>query len=324
MTDISIRQYKDKVLAGGQLSADEAYDLASVEDDRQEELWEAAREVTALMADRTFDSCSIINARSGRCPEDCKWCAQSAHYATSADCYPLVSREECMAAAERNRSQGIKRFSIVTSGRRLSGPELDRACSYLAELRDRGGLGLCASMGLLGREELAKLRAAGVTRYHCNLEAAPSFFPRLCSTHTVDDKIATMMMAREAGLEVCSGGIIGMGETRRQRVELALELRKVNPCSIPVNILCPIPGTPLEDAAPLSEDEILTTLALFRFVHPRPSIRFAGGRASLSRRAQLMAMTIGVNGAIMGDMLTTVGAQIEGDRALIRESGYDY
>lgn len=319
MTDINL--LKEKILGGGSISADEAIALSEIEETRWEELWAAATEITAAMCSRDFDSCSIVNARSGKCPENCKWCAQSAHFNTDIKCYPLISREECLTAARRNRSQGIKRFSLVTSGRALRGEALDRACSYIREINSEGGMGLCASMGLLGKEELQKLYDAGVTRYHCNLEAAPSFFSTLCSTHTVEDKIKTINIAREIGFEVCSGGIIGMGETMRQRAELALELRRVAPCSIPLNILCPIPGTPLEHAAPLREEEILTALSLFRFIHPRVILRFAGGRAYLSQAAQLRALKIGMNGAIMGDMLTTIGAQVAADKALVARAG---
>ena len=204
----------------------------------------------------------------------------------------------------------------------ISAADLDRACGYISEIHSRGGIGLCASMGLLGREELQKLRDAGVSRYHCNLEAAPSYFGTLCSTHTVEDKIRTISIARELGMEVCSGGIIGMGETRRQRIELALELRRVEPESIPLNVLSPIPGTPLEHAEPISEQEILATVAFFRFVHPSVAIRFAGGRARLSAESQLQALRIGVNGAIVGDLLTTIGSKIADDRTLATMAGY--
>lgn len=322
MTDID--SFKKKISSGSQLEASEALSLADITAGQEEELWTAAAEITEKFTDCTFDSCSIVNARSGKCSENCKWCAQSAHFNTKIDCYPLISRDECMKAAETNRRQGIRRFSMVTSGRKLSGIELETACRYYNELRRQGGLGLCASMGLLGRGDLQKLFDAGVTRYHCNLEAAPSFFPTLCTTHSIEDKIATILTAKEIGFEICSGGIIGMGETLRQRIELALELRRIEPVSIPINILCPIPGTPLEHAMPLSEREILTTIAIFRLIHPRPVIRLAGGRAKLSREAQLKALRIAVNGAIMGDMLTTIGSQIEEDKELITECGFKF
>lgn len=320
----NISELKEKVLAGGELTEAEAMGLATIDEAGIDELIEAAAEVTRRFFNREFDSCSIINARSGRCPENCKWCAQSAHYKTSASVYPLVDRKTCMDAADMNRRHGIRRFSLVTSGRAMTGKDLDTACSYFEQLREEGGLHLCASMGLLDRESLEKLYKAGCTRYHCNLETAPSHFPALCSTHSLDDKLKTIRMAREVGMEVCSGGIIGMGETREQRIEFALALREIAPDSIPVNVLQPIPGTPLQDSEPLSQREILLTVAIFRMIHPRAVLRFAGGRARMSRDTQRRAMEIAVNGAIMGDMLTTIGSQVADDKKLIAECGYDF
>lgn len=322
MTDIKL--LKDKVMHGGRLSWEEALSLCEVDSSRQAELWDCAMEITRKFCSKVFDSCSIVNARSGKCPENCKWCAQSAHYKTSVETYPLIDREECMRVADYNRRQGIRRFSLVTSGRSMKGAALDTVCGYFRELRDKGGMELCASMGLLGREELQKLYDSGVTRYHCNLEAAPSFFSTLCSTHTVEDKIKTINIAREIGFEVCSGGIIGMGETRRQRVELALELLRVEPQSIPINLLCPIPGTPLENVEPLPEEEVLTTIAIFRFIHPSVILRFAGGRARLSREIQLRAIQIGMNGGVVGDLLTTVGSKVADDKTLVEKAGYEF
>lgn len=323
-TSVDIDSLKKTILEGGTISPSEALSLCDITPDRHEQLWQGAEEITAKFCPRVFDSCSIINARSGRCPEDCKWCAQSAHYNTRCDIYSLVGHDDCMRAADLNRQHGIRRFSLVTSGRALRGEALDKACGYIREINAKGGLGVCASMGLLGREELQKLYDAGVRRYHCNLEAAPSYFSRLCSTHTVEDKIRTISIAREIGMEICSGGIIGMGETRRQRIELALEIRRTAPCSIPLNLLCPIPGTPLEGTPPLPPEEVLNTVAFFRFIHPKVTIRFAGGRAALSRDTQLRALRIGVNGAIVGDLLTTLGSTVAQDRALTAEAGYTF
>ncbi|MCM1071736.1 MAG: biotin synthase BioB [[Clostridium] fimetarium] len=321
---IDISSLKERILAGGALTDSEALSLAEVADNQRRELWDAAAEITAALCGPVFDSCSIINARSGKCSENCKWCAQSAHYKTKADVYPLISREECLHAARYNRDQGIRRFSMVTSGRAMRGADLDRACDYFKELAEEGGIKLCASMGLLGREELEKLFAAGVRRYHCNLEAAPSFFPTLCTTHTLEEKLNTIRIAKEIGMEVCSGGIIGMGESPRQRVELALALKEVEPASIPINILCPIPGTPLENRPPLRPEEVLDTVAFFRFVHPRTALRFAGGRSSLPRESQLEAIRIGMNGGIVGDLLTTIGSTVAEDKRLVGDAGLKF
>ena len=319
-----ITSLKEKVLTGGSLTEAEAMSLASVTPGELPALLDGAAEITSRFGSNDFDSCSIINARSGRCPEDCKWCAQSAHHKTNIEVYPLVDRKTCMDLAEYNRERGIGRFSLVTSGRTVSGKALDTVCDYYRELSRHGGMGLCASMGLLDGDALRRLREAGVERYHCNLESAPSYFPTLCSTHSIEDKIKTIEAAREAGMEICSGGIIGMGETMEQRVEFALTLRRVNPASIPLNVLSPIPGTPLENSTPLTAEEILHTVAIFRFVHPHAVLRFAGGRALIDRDTQREALRIGINGSIMGDLLTTVGSQIDEDIEMIRACGYNF
>jgi len=249
----NIHTLKEKVLAGQLLTDDEAYALPSF---GSSELREAAAEITAAMCPAEFEPCSIINARSGRCSENCKWCAQSAHHNAKCEIYDLVDHKECIEAARYNHERGVKRFSLVASGKKVSGDSLRRMCAMLSEIRRDVGIEVCASMGLLGHDELQQLKDAGVKRYHCNLETAPSHFATLCTTHTIDDKLATIHAAHSLGMEVCSGGIIGMGETMRQRVEFALTLRKAQPVSIPVNVLSPIPGTPLGDTPLISEDEI--------------------------------------------------------------------
>lgn len=323
---MDIYSIKERILAGGSITAGEAYSLVDRLDDEpvRRQLYEAAAEITAKFGPRKFDSCSIINARSGRCPENCKWCAQSAAYPTSVNIYPLVDHDVCMDMADRNSNAGIGRFSLVTSGRTVTGRALDTICEYYSELNRKGGLYLCASMGLLDDDAMSRLHEAGVKRYHCNLETSRSFFPTLCSTHTQEDKHTTIARARKAGMEICCGGIIGMGETMHQRVEFALDLREVDPVSVPLNILHPIPGTPLENQPPLADNEILDTVAIFRLVHPRVIIRFAGGRDRISPYVQREAMRIGVNGAIMGDLLTTAGAQIRQDKEMIQECGYEF
>lgn len=323
MTDTErIHTLRDKVLAGGELTESEAYELAECAD--TEALRDSAAEITKTFNTPDFDSCSIVNARSGRCSENCKWCAQSAHYHTECEEYDILDSEECMATARNNASKGVKRFSLVASGRKMTGKALNQACEMLRRAHEETGILTCASFGLIGAEELRKLRDAGVRRYHCNLETAPSRFKELCTTHTIEDKLVTIREARKLGFQICSGGIIGMGETRRQRVEFALKLREAEPVSIPINVLCPIPGTPLADEEPISEDDIIDTVAIFRFIHPRTQLRFAGGRKRLSRETQLEAMRVGINGGITGDLLTTVGSTIDADRLLAADAGYTF
>lgn len=316
-----INVLKDKVLGGGQLTEDEVYALCDMP---SADLREAAAEVTSKFCEPVFDSCSIVNARSGKCSENCKWCAQSAHYHTGCDEYSIINREECLRSARLNSSQGVKRFSLVASGRSVKGDALRQMCAILKEAKETTGIFTCASMGLLNADEMQQLYDSGVRRYHCNLETAPSHFRTLCTTHTIDDKLATIEHARKLGMEVCSGGIIGMGETKRQRAEFALELRKAHPHSIPINILSPIPGTPLADQAPISDDEIIDTVALFRMAHPQVTLRFAGGRARLSRDTQLECMRVGMNGGLVGDLLTTIGSSVDEDKAMINQAGYQF
>lgn len=314
-----------RVLAGETLDEDTLYRLAEINSDEAIALIEAkAGEITRALCSKKFDTCSIVNARSGRCSENCKWCAQSAHFHTGCDNYAIVDRDEALHVARYNADKGVGRFSLVASGRMVRGAALDEMCDILSYVGEHDGIATCASMGLLTEAELKRLRDSGTRRYHCNLETAPSFFPTLCTTHTMADKLATIDTAHRLGFEVCSGGIIGMGETRRQRMELAITLRKAEPVSIPLNVLQPIPGTPLADTPLIDEDEIVHTVALFRFAHPTVQLRFAGGRARMSHEAQLRALRAGINGAIVGDLLTTIGSTIAEDRSLIDEAGYEW
>lgn len=268
-----------------------------------------------------FDTCSIMNARSGKCSEDCKWCSQSVFHKTDIEIYPLVSETEAVEMALHNSGKGVKRFSLVTSGRKLTDAEIGKCCDTYKRIGEVSDIKLCASMGLLTKEQLRMLFESGVKRYHCNLETAPSYFPELCTTHTTEEKIRTIKWAQEVGMEVCSGGIIGMGESMEQRVELAVTLRELGIRSIPVNILNPIKGTALENTEPLSDDEIIRTFALFRIINPEACIRFAGGR-TLIKRIERELLHCGVNGSIVGDMLTTSGSDIETDKKTFSQEGF--
>ncbi len=286
-------------------------------------LFEIADGLRRRFLGNAVDTCSIMNARSGRCSENCKWCAQSAHNDTGCDVYPCVTPEEAVGRAKKSRDAGIMRFSLVTSGRTLSQADTERMAECFRAMSKLGGIALCGSFGLLDESQLKILKEAGMSRLHCNLETAPSKFPELCSTHTIEEKIATLRAARKVGLSLCSGGIIGMGETLLQRAELACVLRDIGVDSIPVNILQPIPGTPLENARPLSGDEILEAFALFRIANPRAHIRFAGGRSAIKSR-QEEALRAGVSGVLMGDMLTTLGSSISEDFATLKRLGYEF
>lgn len=287
-----------------------------------DELADAADKVRRRWHTDEIDTCSIVNARSGRCSEDCKWCAQSRHYHTGVNEYEIISEEKALEAARMNTRHGIRRFSLVTSGRKVAPADIDSFCRIYRTIGRETPLYLCASMGLLGLDELKRLKEAGVRRYHCNLETSSSFFPTLCTTHTHADKLRTIALARSIGMDVCCGGIIGMGENMRQRLELAAEARDAGAVSIPINILNPIPGTPLESTPLISEDEIVRSAALFRLITPKCTLRFAGGRMRLSQAAMRRMLLGGVNGVLMGDMLTTVGNTVDDDKRLFAETGY--
>ena len=315
-----IKELKDKIIQGEQISLEEAIELS--ENPNREYLYEAASEITKHFGKPEFNPCSIINARAGKCSENCKWCAQSGHYHTDSDVHGIVDADKVVAQAQYDEKKGVKRFCQVTSGRTVKGEALKKICDNYRALREKTGMFLCGSLGLLEKEDLMQLWDAGMRRLHCNLETAPSYFGEVCSSHTIEDKLNTLKKAKEIGFQLCSGGIIGMGETRMQRIELAEKLREIEPDSIPINILHPIKGTPLAETPLIDDEEILLTIAIFRFMHPKAELRFAGGRKRLSRETQLKALHIGINSAVVGDLLTTVGSAIEEDRQLAMEAGY--
>ena len=293
-------------------------------------LWEQPLEALCEQADRIrkhfcagrFDLCTIINGKSGRCSENCRFCAQSAHNHTGAAEYPLLSAEEIVAQAKREDAQGVLRYSIVTSGKRLTDREVDEMCEAVRQIRRECRLSVCISFGLLGEEQYRKLKEAGVTRVHNNLETSRNHFPEICTTHTFDDKVAAIRAAQAAGLTVCSGGIMGMGETAEDRIDMALTLRELGIGSVPVNLLNPIPGTPLERQKPLTADDMRRIVAVYRFLLPDAFIRLAGGRGLLADKGKGCFQS-GANAAITGDMLTTAGITVETDKELLKELGYE-
>lgn len=317
-----IDNLKERILEGGSITREEADRLATVED--LDTLCDAANEICRKFCSKEIDSCSIVNARSGKCGEDCKWCAQASRHHTGCATYNLINMDEVLEAARHNEREGIKKFSLVTSGRAVSDKDIDKFCDIFKKLTAETDLHLCASMGLLDIERMHKLREAGVRRYHCNMETSSKVFPTLCTTHTPEDKRATIRAARKAGLEVCSGGIIGMGETLEDRIDFAFELAELDVDSVPVNILNPIAGTPLANIELISEADIIRTAAIFRFILPQKSIRFAGGRLRLSHDSMLRMLRGGVNGVLMGDMLTTVSNTIADDWKLFNEADWEF
>lgn len=274
----------------------------------------------ACIGDRV-DLCSIINGMSGRCPEDCKYCAQSAHNHTDCEVYDFLPEEKIMEACKTNEKEGVDRFAIVTAGRALSGEEFDKAIKAYERMNKECDIELCASMGFLSVNQLHRLHEAGVTSYHHNIETSRRNFSNICSTHTYDMKIETLMKVKAEGMYACSGGIIGMGESWEDRIDMAVSLAEVGVDSIPINALMPIKGTPLENLESLTEDEILRTIAMFRYINPEADIRLAAGRALMKNDGE-MAFKSGASATITGNMLTTVAAAtIQSDRKMLQNIG---
>lgn len=314
-----VEELKQKVLAGGKVTREEALELVSVP---LEALSQAADELREHFCGDRFDLCTIVNGKCGKCSEDCKYCAQSAHYHTSLEeSYPLLSTEELVKGAAENKRKGVLRYSIVTSGRKLSDQEVDQACESIRAIREQVGIEVCVSFGLLGEEAFRKLKEAGASRVHCNLESSRRYFPQVCTTHTYNEKIETLKAAQRAGLAVCSGGILGLGETMEDRIDMVLTARELGVKSVPVNLLNPIPGTPYEHNPILTEDELRRVVAIFRFLIPDGNIRLAGGRGLLEDKGG-RCFHSGANAAISGDMLTTAGITVQRDQEMLKGLGY--
>ncbi len=263
--------------------------------------------------------CSILNAKSGSCPEDCKFCAQSSHHSTGSPVYPLKSRTEVLEAARRAKEIGAERFDVVTSGNTLTKDEVARIADVVREIRDTIGIDMCASLGSLEEEDLVLLKESGVSRYHHNIETSPNFFPNIVTTHTFQDRIDTIKAAKKAGLQVCSGGIIGMGESWDDRIDMALILKELGVDSVPINILVPVKGTRFEKISPLSAVDAVKTIAIFRIVLKDKIIKIAAGRESILKDFQSMAFMAGANGMLIGGYLTIKGRSAEEDRRLAEE-----
>jgi len=283
------------------------------------ELAARADAVRARHAPGRLDLCGIVNAKSGRCGEDCRFCAQSARHRTGIPEHGLLARDELVRAAVAARANGAERFGIVTSGNCLAPAELDRVTEAIAAIRREVDIALCASLGAVSVAQLGALKQAGLSRYHHNIETAPGFFPRIVTTHSFAEREATVRAAQEAGLEVCCGGILGMGESWDDRIEMALALRQLGVDSVPINILSPIPGTPLGEQPVMSAAEAIRAIALFRLVIEKGVIKVAAGRETILGDFQGLAFLAGANGMITGGYLTLPGRSADADRRLIEE-----
>lgn len=313
-----INTLKEKIIGGGLIDKSEAMSLLDVD---IEQLCAAADKIRSKLNGRKIDTCTILNGKSGLCTENCKYCAQSAHNHTGVKEYPMLTVSEIVECGLENAKLGVDRFDVVTAGLRLNDAEVDTLCKAYSQIKEQTDLELCSSNGLLSYEQFVRLHDAGVTRIHNNLETSRRFFPSVCTTHTYDEKIETIRAAKKAGMEICSGGIIGMGETMKDRIDMALELQSLGVRSIPINVLMPIKGTALENQPPLSDEEILRTVALFRFINPKADIRLAGGRKLLEDHGR-QAFKSGANASIIGNMLTSIGNNVDEDFAMFEELGF--
>lgn len=280
-------------------------------------------EISSKYMKDDVEFCSLINARNGKCSQNCKYCAQSSHYCTNIESYPLVDIEEVKKAALEAKEHKASRFAIVTSGKTPDeGRDFQLELDMIKEINKIEGLNSCASIGILDEEQAKQLAGSGLKRFHHNINTAKSYYPEVCTTHTWDDRLKTCKLVKKYGMELCCGVILGMGESVEQRVEMALELAEIQPDSIPINILMPIPETPFENYLDkIDEENVLRTLAIFKIANPQAVLRFCGGRMRLSEENQKKALKTCVEGILIGNYLTTTGKKPEEDIKTIAELG---
>lgn len=317
-----IFQLGKKVLAGEQLAFDEAIQLTQIAEDDIPILLGVANKVRNKFTGNQVDTCEIVNARSGSCSEDCKFCAQSAHHDVKLDVYPLMSENRILEAAKNAETHGAYRFCIVTAGCGMKNdPDFEQITDSIRRIGRETGLERCCSLGILTPEHVKALKAAGITRYHHNLETSKSFFPQICTTHTYEERVETIRNVKAEGLEVCSGGIIGLGENWQQRIELAFALKELDVDSVPINVLNPVKGTALENRLPVKPMEVLQTFAIFRMILPGKILRYAGGREKALGELVPLGFLSGINGMLIGNYLTTTGRGASNDLDTVRGLG---
>ncbi len=315
-----IKHIEKKILKGNHLSREETFYIANISGAEIFELFVSANIIRNNFRGTKVDICSIVNAKSGACPEDCSFCVQSSKSKAEIKVYPLINRKIVIKQAKKAKSSGAKRFSIVTSGRKVSDRELSAIADMISEIREIG-LFPCVSLGLLKEKELAVLKSAGLGRYHHNLETSERFFPKICSTHSYADKIKTINAVKSIGLSICSGGIFGMGETWQDRIDMAFMLKELDVDSIPINFLIPIKGTALGYREFLHPFEALKIISLYRFILPQKEIRICGGRMQILGEFNSMVFLAGADSLLTGNYLTTSGRSYEDDLKLIKLYG---
>ncbi|WP_094604900.1 Biotin synthase [Sporomusa silvacetica DSM 10669] len=322
MDSSEIIRLGELVLEGYIISEQEAISLTDACEDDIPLLGAYANKIRAKFAGKKVDMCGVINARSGLCTEDCKFCSQSVYHQTNAQPFPLISKQEALDSITNFSKAGAERASIVTSGKGMENdPDFERIVTLIKHVTTESEINICANLGTISYSQAAFLVQSGIKRYAHNLETSQNFYPQICTTHPYQERLNTLLAAKKAGLELCSGGIIGLGESWNDRISLALTLRSLDIDSIPINILNPIQGTLLEKQTPLSPLEILKTFAIFRFILPNKVIRPAGGREINLRDMQGAVMLAGANGLIVGNYLTFGGRDIANDFIMVNDAG---
>ena len=316
----TIERIEEKVLAGKRISARDAVFLSSLQDQAVMDLFSAANRIRGRFRGNHVDLCAIVNAKSGKCHEDCSYCAQSSRSTAAITSYALLGKKAVIEKARMARRGGAKRFCIVTSGKRVSAEELAYIAEMVSSVRSIGLLP-CATLGLLSEQDLVLLKDAGLERYHNNLETSERFFPRVCTTHSYAEKMRTIRDAASAGLSVCSGGIFGLGEAWHDRIDMAFALRDLEPDSVPINFLSPIKGTKLSRNKPLAPLEALKIISIYRFILPDREIRVCGGRLQTLGDLNAFIFFAGADGLLVGNYLTTLGRGYREDLDLVRQLG---
>lgn len=285
------------------------------------ELIEISHKITEDNFDNTVEACSIVSAKTGACSENCKYCAQSKHNHADIECHPLLDVDTVKKAALSAKENGANHFCIVTSGTAPTRKDFENILKMVKEVASIDGLHCCASLGLLSEDEIKELKDAGLERYNHNINTSENYHKNICSTHNFEDRVHTVEMIKKHGIEACCGVIIGMGESREDRIDMALSLKKLNPKTVPINFLNPIKGTPLENyECKIDEEEILKTICIFRIVLPKTLLRYAGGRTTrLSKYNQKLGIIAGINSLLVGNYLTTTGSKSEEDEKMLEQ-----
>lgn len=315
-----MKKLDDEIIAGRRLNRNDNLDFLLTAD--LKELCEGSDKIRKKLCGDKVDLCTIINGRSGRCSENCKFCAQSTHHKTEVKEYNFLDPGIILEDCKKNEENGVHRYSIVTAGRALTDEDFQKAVQAYEMMNKECSINLCASHGFLTEDEFMKLKEAGVSMYHANIETSKNNFHNICTTHSYEDKIKEIKLAQKVGLKVCSGGIIGMGETWEDRIDMAISLSELNVISIPINVLMPIKGTPFENLERIPEEDILRTIAIFRYINPTAYIRMAAGRTYFTDGGTKIFRS-GANATITGDMLTTVGNNTFQDKIMLTNLGFD-